>query len=98
MSVEKCIPKNMESMNPKNHGVNNFCFNFVFITVYWEEPEQREMLANKFGLSQIQLGILVSVTTPGKLCNFPHVLSLEIALGALKLTENCYLNMNVSFT
>ena len=98
MSVEKCIPKNMEPMNPKNHGVNNFCFNFVFITVYWEEPEQREVLANKFGLSQIQSRILVLVAKPGKLCNFPLLLSLEIAFRALKLTENCYLNMNVSFT
>ena len=65
---------------------------------YWEESEQREVLANKFGLSQIQLGILVLVTTPGKFCNFSPLLNLERAFPALKLTENCYLNMNISFS
>ena len=65
---------------------------------YWEESEQREVLANKFGLSQIQLGILVLVTTPGKFCNYPPLLNLERAFPALKLTENCYLNMNISFS
>ena len=65
---------------------------------FWEESEQREVLANKFGLSQIQLGILVLVTTPGKFCNFSPLLNLERAFPALKLTENCYLNMNISFS
>ena len=65
---------------------------------FWEESEQREVLANKFGLSQIQLWILVLVTTPEKLCNFCPVLSLKRAFPALKLTENCYSNMSISFS
>ena len=65
---------------------------------YWEESKQKEVLANKFGLSQIQLGILVLVTIPGKFCNFPPLISLEIAFLALKLAENCYLNMNIFFS
>ena len=65
---------------------------------FWEESEQREVLANKFGLSQIQLEISVLVTTPGKFCNFSPFSSLEIAFPALRLTENCYLNMNISFS
>ena len=64
---------------------------------YWEESEQREVLANKFGLSKIQLGILLLVTTPGKFCNCSPLLSLERTFPALKLTENCYLNMNIYF-
>ena len=56
------------------------------------------MLANKFGLSPIQFGILVLVTTPGKYCNFSLLLSLEIAFPALKPAENCYFNMNISFS
>ena len=63
--------------------------------VYCEESDQREVLVNKFGLSQLQLGILVFVTTPEKFCNF---LSLERAFPALKLTENFYLNMNICFS
>ena len=67
-------------------------------TAYWEESEQREVLANKFGLSQIQFAILVLVTTVGKFWNFSPFLHLEIAFPALKLTENCYLNMKISFS
>ena len=55
------------------------------------------MFANKFALSQIQLGILVLVTTPAKFRNFFPLLSLERAFPAHKLTENYYLNMNISF-
>ena len=49
-----------------------------------------EVFANKFCLSQIQLGILALVTMPGKFCNFS-------LFPTLKLAENCYLNMNISF-
>ena len=56
-----------------------------------------EVLANKFRLSEIQLGILVLVTMSGKFCNFSPLLSLEIAFPALKLAEICYLNINISF-
>ena len=63
---------------------------------YWEESEQSKSLANKFGLSQTQLGSLGGVTMPGKFCNFlPH---LETVFAALKLTQNCYINMNISFS
>ena len=65
---------------------------------YWEKCEQREVLANKFALSQIQLGILVLVPTTGKICNFSTFLILEIAFPALKLTEDCYLNLKISFS
>ena len=61
---------------------------------YWEESEHREVLANKFSLSQIQLGGLGLVATPGKFCNFSLLLSLETVVPSLKLTQNCYLNMN----
>ena len=69
---------------------------------YWEESEQRKVCANKLSLFQVHLGIPVLVATPGKLFRaaldlFP-LLSLETALPALKLTENCYLNMNISFS
>ena len=47
------------------------CTNDRDYVAYWEETERIEMLANNFSLSQIQLGILVLVTTPGKFCNFP---------------------------
>ena len=64
----------------------------------WEESERREVLANKFDLSKIQMGILVLVTMSRKSCNFSALLSLETVFPALKLTENCYLNMNISFS
>ena len=35
---------------------------------------------------------------PGKFCNFSPQLNLEIVFPALKLTRNCYLNMNISFS
>ena len=65
---------------------------------YWEESGRIEVLANSFGFSQIQLGILVLVTTLGKFCNFSPFLNLERAFPELKLTENCYLNMSISFS
>ena len=65
---------------------------------FWEESHQREVLANKFGKFQIQLGILVLVITLRKLDYFPPLLSLEIAFPALKLRENCYLSMNIPFS
>ena len=55
------------------------------------------MLANKFGLSQMQLEILVFVTTQGNFWFFCLLLSLEIAFPSLKLTENCYLNTSIFF-
>ena len=64
---------------------------------YWEESEQRVVLANKFGLSKTQLGILVLVTTPRKFCNFLNFLCTEVALPAIKLAENFYLNMTIFF-
>ena len=35
--------------------------------------------------------------TPEIFCIFPPLLSLETVFSALKLTQNCYLNMNISF-
>ena len=59
---------------------------------------RKELLANNFGLSQIQLRILVFGTKPGKFCNFSPLLNLERAFPARKLRENSYLNMNISFS
>ena len=64
---------------------------------YWDETEQREVLLNKFGLSQIQLGRLGLGATPEKVCIFSPRLSLETVVSALKLTKNCYVNMSISF-
>ena len=74
------------------------CTNYRDNITYWEESEQIQVLANNFSLSQIQLEILVLVTTPGKFCNFSPLLNLERAFPAIKLTENCYLNMSISFS
>ena len=35
--------------------------------------------------------------TLGKLCSFSPLLSLETVFPALKVTQNCYLNVNISF-
>ena len=74
------------------------CTNDQNNVAYWEESERIEVLANNFGLYQMQFGILVLVTTSGKFCNFPPLLNLERAFPPLKLTENCYLNMNIYFS
>ena len=66
---------------------------------HWEESERRELLANKFGLSQIQLGILVLVTAPGKFCSFSPSFKLGKSISstqAVRLSDNCYFNMNIS--
>ena len=56
------------------------------------------LLENKFGLFQLQLESLGEVKTPGKFCNyFPH-LSFETVFPVLKLTQNCYIKMNISFS
>ena len=76
----------------------HICTNDRDNVAYWEESERIEVLANNFGLSQIQLGILVLVTTPGKFYNFSPLLNLERAFPVLKLTETRYLNMNIYFS
>ena len=65
------------------------CTNDRDNVAFWEESQQIEVLANNFGLS---------LETPGKFCNFSPLLNLERAIPALKLTENCYLNINISFS
>ena len=62
---------------------------------FLKESEQSEMLANKFGFSQIRLEFLERVATTGKFYNFPH--HLETVFPALKLQHNCYININISF-
>ena len=49
------------------------------------------------GLSQTQLVGLGLVAIPGTFCNFFPLLSLETVVPSLKLTQNCYLNMNIFF-
>ena len=58
---------------------------------YWEESEKREVLAD-------ELYDLMLITTPGESCNFSPLVSLERAFIALKMNQNCYLNMNISFS
>ena len=74
--------------------VNN---DYENIIVYSEESEQREMQANKCGLFQIHLGGLRVSATSGKFDYFYSYLSLETVSPALKLTQNCYINVNIFF-
>ena len=76
----------------KKSASTNDCENIT----YWKESEQSEVLANKFGLSQIQFGDLRGIATPEKFSNFSNLLNLETVYPVLKLTKNCYLNMNIS--
>ena len=50
--------------------------------------------------SKYSWGILEDVTTPGKSCNFYSHLSLqtELHFPAVKLTQNCYININIFFS
>ena len=66
-------------------------------TAYWGEFKQSEALASTFGLFQIQMRGLGGVATPGKLYNFYPHLNLETRFSELKLTQNCYININISF-
>ena len=59
---------------------------------------ESKALANKFGLSQIQLGGLGKSHNPRKFGNFFAHLNLETVFPALKLTQNCYKNMSISFS
>ena len=68
---------------------------------YWEETEHRGagkqvwFVPNTVGGREG--GGLGLVATPGKFRNFSPLLSLEKVVPSLKLTQNCYLNMNISF-
>ena len=55
---------------------------------------------NKCGLFQIQLGDGGSGSGPilGKFCRIYSHLILETVFAGLKLTKNCYINMNISFS
>ena len=55
---------------------------------YWEESEQSNVLVKKIGLSQTQLGCL----------GWGGELTLETIFPVRKLTRNCYLYMNISFS
>ena len=58
--------------------------------------KQRKALTNRFGFSLIHLGGLGGVATPGRFCHIsPH---LETVFLAFKLTQNCYINMKISFS
>ena len=63
---------------------------------YWGESEQSDQLATKFGLFQIQKRGLRGIATSGRFGNFYLYLSLENVFPAIKLTQNCYINMNIS--
>ena len=63
---------------------------------YWGEYEQSDQLVTRFGLFQIQKRGLGGVATSGKFCKFYLYLNLEIVFPAIKLTQNCYININIS--
>ena len=65
---------------------------------YWEGPAQSKVLTNKFSLFQAQLRVLGGVAAPGKFWNFSPHLSSERVFPAFKLTQNCYININISFS
>ena len=67
------------------------------ISAYWEESEQSETLGDKYGLLQIQLGSMEG-RNPKTFCGLYHRLSLKTLFPELKLTKNCYINMNISFS
>ena len=70
------------------------------IFTYWVQSQQSEVWVNKCGLFQIQLGEGGSGSGPilGKFCKiYPHLI-LEPVFAGLKLTKNCYINMNISFS
>ena len=56
---------------------------------------QSELLASKCDLFQRHFGNLRVSATPGNSCYFHSHLSLETAFPALKLTQNCYITMNL---
>ena len=53
-------------------------------------------LQTSFGLLQINLRGLKGAIAPGNLLHFSP-LSLETVFPALKQTQNCYINMDISF-
>ena len=53
---------------------------------------------NKCGLFQIHLVGLRVGATPGKFGYFYSHLSLETVFSALKLTQNCYINIKITFS
>ena len=68
------------------------------IVAYSEQSQQSEVQVNRCGLLLIYLGGLRVGTTPGKLGNFYFNLSLETIFPACKLTQNCFININISFS
>ena len=68
------------------------------IFAYWKTSKQTKVLVNKSGLFQIQLGGSGGVPIPGTFCNFYTHLRLETVFSAFKLTQNCYVTMNISFS
>ena len=71
---------------------------YEFILACWEESKQSQVYMNKCGLFQIHLGGLTVGATSGKFGCFYSYLSLETVFPALKLTQNCSINLNISFS
>ena len=72
----------------------NLHWTVIWKTLHIEQYEQRKGLTSKFSLFQIHLGDLVGVAIPGNVCNFCPRLNLEKVFMELKLTQNCYANVN----
>ena len=62
-----------------------------------KSPSKERCRQNKCGLFQIHLGGLRVSATSGKFDYLYSYLSLETVSPALKLTQNCYINVNIFF-
>ena len=80
--------KKIKTLGP-NTEVKRFAFinDWENIITNWEESEQSEVLANKLGLFQMQLGVW------GR-CNPRKILQF---LPSFKMTQNCHIYMNSFF-
>ena len=72
----------------------NLHWTVIWKTLHIEQYEQSKGLTSKFSLFQIHLRDLVGVAIPGNVCNFWSHLNLEKVFIELKLTQNCYTNVN----
>ena len=66
------------------------------IFAYWLESKQSEVWVNKSDLIQLQLRSLNPIL--GKFCKFYSHLILGPLFPGIKLTKNCYIDVNISFS
>ena len=83
---------------PTNKEKSTLDNDWETIIRYWEECEENNVSENKCRLLQMQLSALVGKAFTGSFYNLCLHVSLETAFSALKLTQNCYMNLNISFS